>query len=374
MKNEKKGLAVIYDPHNLYQFIWYYCNAGRDMVWDALCLPNDKKGEYMHTYCEKSELFDKIYKYDDGFKSADLKEKYGIFFKMLVHFIIGKKKAYCRKLIQQYVNWDNYERVVVLTGVGLVSGACIALSGEKDIVIMEDGTADYRNRRKWISWRNMNSFYHWQGFILARMGYCCPAWYYFKPEKSCIKYSTRPDRMNQDLYKEIRQLYSCEGTDTNLLERTITKTYPRIADLSFEKIQAVFLTIPLSDFVIDVEHYRKRIQNYLKGKYDAILLKRHPRDTMEYDFGENTVVYEVDSSIPAEAVMPYLKHMDVYMCEFCSTVMYAKPYGLHCIVLVLDGYYEESLKSSVEVKAPSEEEVKVYVTEFGGTDCEIRKI
>ena len=53
MKNEKKGLAVIYDPHNLYQFIWYYCNAGRDMVWDALCLPNDKKGEYMHTYCEK---------------------------------------------------------------------------------------------------------------------------------------------------------------------------------------------------------------------------------------------------------------------------------------------------------------------------------
>ena len=54
--------------------------------------------------------------------------------------------------------------------------------------------------------------------------------------------------------------------------------------------------------------------------------------------------------------------------------MYAKTYGLHCIVLVLDGYYEESLKSSVEVKAPSEEEVKVYVTEFGGTDCEIRKI
>ena len=52
-----KGLAVIYDPHNLYQFVWYYCNHGKQKKWDALSLPNGGRGEYMHSFCEDTGIF-----------------------------------------------------------------------------------------------------------------------------------------------------------------------------------------------------------------------------------------------------------------------------------------------------------------------------
>lgn len=59
-KQEKKAIALIYDPHNLLQFIWYYCSYGTDYEWTALCLPNGHKGEYMSKYCKRSGIFEKV--------------------------------------------------------------------------------------------------------------------------------------------------------------------------------------------------------------------------------------------------------------------------------------------------------------------------
>lgn len=373
MNSKKKGLVIIYDPHNLYQFIWYYCNVGKMLNWDALCLPNDRRGEYMHSYCDATGIFETVYKYDDGFKSAGVSRKIRVFAKMLIYYVLGQRKKYCKKLINQYVSWDAYEQVVILTCVGLVSGACAALSDEKDIIILEDGGSDYLERKKWIGWKNIKSLYHWQGFILSHMGYCCPGWFYFEPEKNCIKYSSRPDRMNQDNYKEIRQLYDSYGTNQDMLEEIVNKTYPQIKDIDFGEIDAVFLSIPLSDHVNEVEKYKRKLENYLSDKYRSILIKRHPRDEMDYVF-KNTLLIDVDGTIPAEALMPYLRNMDVYMCESCSTVMYAKAYNLKCIVLILDGYYEESLVEGVAAKAMSEKEVYSYVKDFGGSKCSVVKI
>ena len=61
MKN-KRGLAVFYDPHNVYQFLWYYCTYGQDMDWDALCLPNSFQGEYVSEWAEKLGIFKNIYR------------------------------------------------------------------------------------------------------------------------------------------------------------------------------------------------------------------------------------------------------------------------------------------------------------------------
>jgi hypothetical protein len=58
---KKKGLAVIYDPHNVYQFLWYYCTYGKDIEWYALCLPNSYKGEYLSNECKKMNIFKEIY-------------------------------------------------------------------------------------------------------------------------------------------------------------------------------------------------------------------------------------------------------------------------------------------------------------------------
>ena len=94
-----KGLAIIYDPHNLYQFLWYYCNKGKIKEWDALCLPNGYKGEYMHTFCEESGVFSKIYKYDTDFSNMSGMKKIKVILSMFGHFIIGKHKEFCKKLM-----------------------------------------------------------------------------------------------------------------------------------------------------------------------------------------------------------------------------------------------------------------------------------
>ena len=374
MNDSKKGLNIVYDPHNLYQFIWYYCHGGNDLEWDALCLPNDRKGEYMHSYCEASGIFKNVIKDDKNFNTLPTKEKLKVFLGMLGHLIIGKRRQYCKKMLNQYVNIDDYDRIVVLTGVGIVSGACIALSKEKDIVILEDGVGDYSERKKWIKPKNLKSVYHWQGFILSHMGYSCPGWYYFAPEKYCLKFSSRPDKMPANIYREIRQLYEEEGTDQELLKTLIERTYPQIAEIDFSKYQTIFLTLPLVDCVHNTAPYQERLQKFFAERYTSIILKKHPRDLMEYDFGEKAEVFEIPSSIPAEAIMTYIKDMDIYMCESCSTIMYAKPYGLKCMVIILDGYYEESISEGVEFSAPSEESILSYIREFGSEDCVTVKV
>ena len=79
-----KGLAIIYDPHNLYQFLWYYCTYGQNKKWDALCLPNGFKGQYMDAYCKKSGVFENIYCDDKDFLAVPLSQQLKIF----LHFFL----------------------------------------------------------------------------------------------------------------------------------------------------------------------------------------------------------------------------------------------------------------------------------------------
>ena len=86
-----KGLAVIYDPHNLYQFVWYYCNHGKQKKWDALSLPNGGRGEYMHSFCEDTGIFEHVYRSDNDFSVMEAKKKCVIVAQMFVNCIFGKQ-------------------------------------------------------------------------------------------------------------------------------------------------------------------------------------------------------------------------------------------------------------------------------------------
>lgn len=56
-----KGLAVIYDPHNLYQFVWYYCNHGKQKKWDALSFIQwRKRGNICIQFCEDTGIFEHV--------------------------------------------------------------------------------------------------------------------------------------------------------------------------------------------------------------------------------------------------------------------------------------------------------------------------
>ena len=196
-----KGLAVIYDPHNLYQFIWYYSTYGADKKWDALCLPNGFKGQYMDAYCKKCGIFENIFTDEKDYISVSSREQLKIFFKMFGYALIGQQKRFCNSFLKNYVNIDEYDEINVMTDVGLVSGLCIGLGKLKRVVIMEDGNGDYISR----SYRNVFEHFFkmptWKGFLLSLMGYSNTGHVFpLRTTKRCIKFSSHPELMAYKKY------------------------------------------------------------------------------------------------------------------------------------------------------------------------------
>ena len=365
----KKGLAIIYDPHNLYQFIWYYCNNDNSKKrWDALCLPNGYKGEYMHPFCEKTGIFSKIYKSNLDYQTISLAKKIGIVFKMFLYFIFGQRKNYCKKLLKEYIPVDEYDEIVIIADVGIVSGACVTLGNEKKIVILEDGINDYGNRPKWIPNNKIKSIYAWQGFIMSKMGYCAPGWYHLKDDYLCVKYASQPEKMLYKNYKEILQLYSKEGTDQQLFDSIVKGIYPAISNIEFKDYDAILFTRPLSDFVQNGESYKKKIEDYISSHYRNILIKKHPREKDSYNFKANVKSFEVDNSIPAEALLPYLEGKDILIVTTSAISLYMKAYQLKCKILFFDQLYETSIMENTKFKPLSLEDTKKYCEKFA-SDC-----
>lgn len=362
--SRKKGLAIIYDPHNLYQFIWYFCNRGKSKEWDALCLPNGPKGEYMHPYCEATGIFSEIYTSETDFSAMETRKKCKMFLAMAFSFLTGRKKAYCRRLIRQFVDYEAYDEIVVIADVGFVSGACVALGQERNIVILEDGISDYGPRSRFLPKNKMASTYLWQGFLLARMGYCSPGWFRFHADEYCIKYCSKPEEMIYRGYKEIRQLFEEEGTDQKSFDEILKRTYPMVNNIDFESVEAVIFTRPLSDYTTDEQKYKKRLESYISGKYKSVLLKRHPREKDSYSFGEGVLVQELDNSVPAEAILPYLKGKDAIMASVSATLLYMQSYAIHCKVMIFQGLYQESMMTNSMFKPMSEDETLQFCEKY----------
>lgn len=363
---KKKGLAVIYDPHNLYQFVWYYCNKGKRKEWDALCLPNGYKGEYMHPFCEKSGIFKKVYRNNIDFSTSSFLQRIEIFIGMFFYFVMGKREAYCKKLLNEYVDLNDYDELVVIADVGIVSGACVALGKEKEVIILEDGINDYGERPRFISRKNVLSFYSWQGLILSLMGYCSPGWFALRTNQHCIKYCSQPDKMKYMEYKEVRQLYTKQDTDIELMNAIIKKIYPELMNLDLQNIEAILFTRPLDDYVVDSDRYKKRFEEYISKKYSSVLVKKHPREQEHYDFGNNVKVMTVDNSIPAEILLPYLEGIDIIIMTTSAIMLYIKAHGLSCTNVIFDGMYQENINSNSRYKVLS----LVEAQEFGEMYCE----
>ncbi len=360
----KKGLAVIYDPHNLYQFIWYYCNKGKEAEWDALCLPNAQKGEYMHTYCEKTGVFNNVFRDNTGYETASAVKKASVFLSMVFHFIIGRRKAFCRKLLNRFVPLDDYDEIVVIAGVGIISGACIALGKEINVIILEDGINDYKNQPRMIPLSRINSLYNWQGCILAAMGYCNPGWYRLNTTRYCTKYASQPEKMCYRNYREIRQLFAEEETDMTLFDSLVKLIYPRLHDYDLSHIDAVLLTRPLGDYVEQPEKYIYRFEQYVRDHYRSVLLKKHPREQTAYSFGDGVSVTEIDSSIPAEALLPYLKGKEIVIITTSAIMLYMHTHSLQCRMTLFDGMYEESIRANTQFRAMSLDEARAFAEQY----------
>ena len=293
---------------------------------------------------------------------------------MAGYFLIGQQKRFCRKLLNQHVNLDDYNELVVISNTGIIVGACIVLGQEKNVIILDDGISEYTERPKWLPLNRMKSAYNRQGFIMAKMGYCSPGWFYFGPEKYCVKYSAHPEKMIYRNYKEIRQLFAEEGTDQALYETIIRRVYPALDELNLNGVDAVFLTRPLNDFVTDYQKYLNRFEAFVNEHYHNVLIKKHPRETLSYQFASHVNCSEINSAIPAEVMLPYLKNKDIYMVSGCAIALYMKAFGLHFDVISFDGMYEESLYSETNFYAMNDDELIEFCEKFASGSYDIVKL
>lgn len=374
-QQKKKGVAVIYDPHNLYQFIWYYCTHGRDYDWTALCLPNGYKGEYMSEYCAKSGIFHKIIRHEEAFLSMSLGKKFGFFIQMVFYAMIGQQEKYCTKIIKRYLLDIDYDLAVVLTDVGIISGAFIGLSKKKRTIILEDGMGDYAERPKGYILKHLSNAYDWQGFLVAKMGYANPAHYYpLKTTKYCEKYSSNPDKMLYRDYKSIKQLFDLKQTDEKLFRSITQKVYSQIEKCDFEKADTIIFTNRLYDFGDNVDLYIKRFEDYVNKKCKSIIIKRHPRDETKYKFADHILVQEIDNSVPAEVLLQLLKGKKILFMFTSSILLYMLAYGYEVSYLYFNDLYEENQKDNTYLKYMTKKEMYNYLKRFNLQDSSIIEI
>ena len=363
---QSKGLVIVYDPHNLYQFVWYYATYGYGKNWDALCLPNESKGEYMSESCKRANIFENVMSNETEFSQMKITQKICLFAKMVCQAIVSHQEDFCKKFLNTYFESNEYDTIVVLTDVGMISGMSLWWGREKEVIILEDGWTDYLARHNGIAPKKINSFYDFQGYFLAKMGYCNPAHIYpLKTTKYCHKYSKYPELMRYTDYASIEKLLDFKQTDMNLFDEIIRRIYPELTEVCFDDYSVILFGAALRGYTENAEPYVERLENYISDYGTDILMKKHPRDTVTYSFEKESGVLVLPSSIPAEVLTSHLAGKKVIFASFSSTIFYVNTDECDVEVVYFRNLADESLKSNSNFKYDSKEVLMERLNEYG---------
>lgn len=353
-KNQKaeRGLAVFYDPHNVYQFLWYYSTYGKDIEWDALCLPNSFQGEYTSEWLEKTGIFKRIIRHLEVYEGWSNWQQFVRFSRMFGYALLHQQKKFAKKEIAKIVGSMDYQHYNVLTDLGLISGMFLTFGKDSEVSILEDGTADYLPRSYSSIFKKMNSVYSLKGLVLAYLGYCdFSGTFPLRTTKDCIKYCSHPEKMRYTDYREMRKLYDFSICDNELFEQLIQSIFPEVPSYFSIRHEAVLMTTPLTDYVGEgADKYYKRVESYINELgYSTLLLKKHPRDDHVYSFRKGMTVTEIGRKIPAEAILNRIGDMRVYFMGPSSCNLYMDTEKTDTTYFTYKGLEEES-KNNTSVR------------------------
>lgn len=359
-----RGLVVIYDPHALMQFLQFYCMGDYEAEWDALCLPKEDGKEEMYSYCKQTGIFKKIYRGESEYKNLSNAQKLKFFIPMVLFCIMGQRKKYCKKTLNQYVeNINRYEILVANTELGFISGMLASLGKEKTVVYFEDGAGDYLfYRKRWKSIYPLWSFDNFQSVLMARLGYFGKAYTYLKPTKDTIKYCSVKEEVLYRNYKEIRQFAVDEIMQKRFVE-LLDRTYPQLANLKIDEEAAIAFTDPVE---FDCEDWKGYVDKFIKEickRHTKVFLKCHPRENVDkYSFPENVKVELIPQDIPAEVILPYLNKNDCYFMFPNSILINIGLYDVKINIFYSEYIYEQLKKKNLYLE--DIESIKAFCGRF----------
>ena len=102
-----------------------------------------------------------------------------------------------------------------------------------------------------------------------------------------------------------------------------------------------------------------------------IVIKKHPREAKGYHFADHIVCGEIDKTIPAEVILPYIKDKNIYIMCGSTVLMNTKPLGIHFNIIDFKGLYEESMSEGYLFKPMSEKEIRDNCDNFSSGNYEI---
>lgn len=364
MKKETKGLAIIYDPHSLQQFLWYYFTYAKDVQWDALCLPNGYKGTYMTGYCQKARIFKQIYRGNIDYLEMGIIDKLILFIQMIWHWATNSKSVFAKKVFDSYVdNVDEYNEIISLCDTGFVSGLSALLWQEKKISFCDDGLGDYAPRTTWSSHYKKSSFTYLQGLLMSFMGYGCKGRFYFEPTKYCYKYSAITSEMKYHNYKYMLDM-DMSKTDIDGYNCVLRNIYSELYNINFCGASAIVFTDKMDVFSKKYQVYYDKCTSYISERHMSCLLKKHPRDDATYKFNRNVAVVEIDSRVPAEVLLPFIHGKKIFFLMFSSIIIFMNQYKYSYEVFYSEKFYNENKQERAGWKFHSREELVNYCERF----------
>ena len=299
----KQALAILNSPKALCDFFWFYLEYGQNYEWDVLvrrcCILSEG-------WLEKTEIFKTIYVDEVDLDKKNVVYLLFLFSKMFIYMLLNRRVEFAKKTIKSKTQGKEYDLYVVHPYGNSVFPGLVYLQGkEKEVVILEDGSGDYNERRNKWEKTNPHNMIYFASYILAKMGYSDFTYQYvIKSMSDCIKCATFPEKLKYTAYKEIRKIGVFSGDNKNSYDELIEKTFPFEA---IEGADAVLYTAPFTDFTEDenlLSNIVGKTEEYINEHYAGrkIILKRHPRDKQQYEFNSNVEVVEVDPVVPGELI------------------------------------------------------------------------
>lgn len=326
----KKALAVLYSPKSLLDFLWYYEAYGKkEYEYDLLIIPAglDSEGKWtvrIYDQAVNSGIFKKISIYDGTYVDQGFTKKLKTLLGMMGAAIKGRQVQYCAESLKPWLDYRDYQQIVTVFVPTILSGELVVLAQYLEVILLEDGARDYEPHRSWPTryWIKREGWQHEiAGCVLSKLGYADPTiMYNFPPTKRCVKFSSRPDKLLYRDYKKIQQLNDMSLVDKTQYSILVEKTFDY--DVTGLKADCVFFTAPLNEDLQVDKSIAQDLVEYVVRKVGngRLLLKKHPRDEMIYEFPKEIEVTEVPKNVPAELLLGILDGTRVYF-SYPSTFM-----------------------------------------------------
>ncbi len=365
---KKRAIGEITGPYRFMQLIWIVL-AHPEYDWDVVVRYVDGTTEAVDDLakrCEMSGLFKNVIKCTESTLFSSSAQKIKAFLKMGFYFATFRMQKYYDKVIIDTVGSNDYQLYCVDNTASIFGCSFIKQYKHAHIILLEDGNWEYGN------WEYVSGDYD-KSFIMKFVGYVFFKLgivnFMFKKNfilnKYCIKYATRPEKLVEKNFKEVRKLYN-NPKGMSIYRKVLSRIY-EIKNINCDAILFGSVTASRTKDE-DIHLFMEWVEKEYSGR--KVIMKTHPLDTYEYK--SNKVDLEIiNKMIPGELFLKVLNDDTDIVFMSLTTIMMSIPAERRIRITHFDpdimfNTYEKSFREGIRLSSTD----NIDIVELKETDRE----